>query len=108
MFGSRNKLIKYLQILINYYKTLRNLQLLEDGIKTNPNEDKGNSELLYSVMRCIRDMNKYDKIVDPLQKSMRDNINCLRFFEYEMDENYLDQIDAAFNVWNDTKSEHLK
>jgi len=94
---------QYSNFLFNNTDTLlknikKFIDRITDGIKVKPTESDKNT--LYSVLKCIRDMNKVNYLVNCYKPTMKESIQILKKYDYDIDDNYLENIETTYIDWN--------
>ena len=89
------------------------MQLTLEGIKKKP--DTGQTDLLYDILRYIRDFKRVDKIVRCYKKNTKESIQTLKKFDFRKGEDptkdestldkYLEEIELTYIKWSNLGQE---
>jgi len=92
------------------------MNLTLEGIKKKP--EAGQTDLLYDVLRYIRDFKRVDKIVRCYKKHTKESIQTLKKFDFRKAEDptkdestldkYLEEIETAYLRWINLGQEIVK
>jgi hypothetical protein len=93
------------------------MNLTLEGIKKKP-ETGGDKDLLYEVLRYIRDFKRVDKIVRCYKKHTKESIQTLKKFDFRKGEDptkdestldkYLEEIESTYLKWTNLGQEIVK
>jgi len=99
---------------LNNIKSFR--QLIYDGIQKKP--ETGQTDLLYEVLRYIRDFKRVDKIVRCYKKHTKEAIQTLKKFDFRKGEGanqdeseldkYLEDIEITYQAWTNLGQDIVK